>query len=57
VLDKRRSDRNKPPSGILLQMRINEIEQIFHQVMTLMDNCPEALKLDLSGTPGKRMQA
>lgn len=56
VLDKRRSDRAKPPSGIMLQMRINEIEQIFHQVMTLMDNCPNALKLDLTGTPRTRME-
>jgi hypothetical protein len=56
VLDKRRSDRNKPPSGILLQMRINELEQIFHQVIALMDNCPDALKLDMSGTPGTRME-
>lgn len=37
-------------------MRINEVEQIFHQVMTLMDNCPDALKLDLDGTPGTRME-
>lgn len=56
MLDKRRSDRNKPPSGILLQMRINELEQIFHQVIALMDNCPDALKLDMSGTPGTRME-
>jgi hypothetical protein len=38
-------------------MRINEIEQIFHQVLTLMDNCPEALKLDLTGTPGTRIKS
>lgn len=57
ITDKRRIDRLRPPSGVLLQMRISEVEQIFHQVMTLMDNAPEALKLDLSsmGTPGTRM--
>lgn len=39
----------------MLQMRINEVEQIFNQVMTLMDGCPDALKLEMSGTPGAKM--
>ncbi|KAL1407482.1 hypothetical protein Q8F55_006915 [Vanrija albida] len=55
ILDKRKDDRIKPPSGLLLQMRINEVEQIFNQVMTLMDGCPDALKLEMSGTPGAKM--
>lgn len=56
VLDKRKHDRVKPPSGLMLQMRINEIDQILHQVMTLMDNSPEALRLDMGGSPGARME-
>lgn len=58
ITDKRRIDRQRPPSGHLLRLRIQEVEQIFHQVMSLMDNAPEPLKLDLSsmGTPGARME-
>jgi hypothetical protein len=56
VLDKRKHDRVKPPSGLMLQMRINEIETILHQVMTLMDNSPEALRLDMGGSPSARME-
>lgn len=57
TLDNRRLDRQHPPSLASLQSRIDEVEQIFHQVMTLMDTAPEGLKLDLSpnGTPGSRM--
>jgi hypothetical protein len=33
----------------MLQMRLNEVEEIFDLVMTLMDDCPDALKLDPDG--------
>ncbi|TXT14898.1 uncharacterized protein COLE_01091 [Cutaneotrichosporon oleaginosum] len=56
VLDKRKRDRAKPPSGLMLQMRINEIEGILHQVMSLMDHSPEALRLDMGGSPSARME-
>lgn len=56
VLDKRKRDRVMPPSGLMLQMRMNEIDQILHQVMTLMDNSPEALRLDMGGSPSARME-
>jgi hypothetical protein len=47
ILDKRRRDRRKPPIGVMLQMRINEVDDLFGQVMQLMDGCPQGLKLDL----------
>ena len=47
ILDKRRRDRRKPPIGVMLQMRINEVDDLFEQVMHLMDGCPQGLKLDL----------
>ena len=49
VLDKRRRDRSQPPSGLLLQMRLNEINELYDQVMGLMDDCPEPLRLNLDG--------
>jgi hypothetical protein len=30
----------------MLQMRLNEIADLYERVQTLMDDCPEALKLD-----------
>ena len=51
VIDKRRQDRRKPPTGVLLQMRLNEVDELFQRVMTLMDGCPEALKLDSEDNP------
>lgn len=56
VLDKRKRDRIVPPAGLMLQMRMNEIDQILHQVMTLMDNSPPALRLDMGGSPSARME-
>ncbi|KAL7424604.1 hypothetical protein Q5752_000288 [Cryptotrichosporon argae] len=55
ALDKRRRDQKNLPHGLLLQMRINEVDQLFDQVLGLMDNCPEPLRLDMAGTPGARM--
>lgn len=45
-LNKKRSDRRKPLTGVMLQMRLNEIADLYERVQTLMDDCPEALKLD-----------
>lgn len=55
LLDKKRHDKVKPPSGVALQVRLNEVEEIFHQVMTLMDDCPPALKIDMNGTAASAM--
>ncbi len=46
ILSRRRVDRRKPPTGLMLQMRINEIDELFEEVMTLMDDCPTPLRLD-----------
>ncbi|KJD99484.1 hypothetical protein I311_06945 [Cryptococcus gattii NT-10] len=46
VLDKRRRDRLRWPSGLMLQMRINEINELHNRTMSLMDLCPAPLKLD-----------
>ncbi len=35
------------PSGLMLQMRINEINELHAQVMGIMDDCPPALRIDL----------
>jgi hypothetical protein len=48
LLNKRRSDRRKPPSGEMLRIRISEIGDLFDQVMGLMDDCPSALRLDFN---------
>lgn len=45
-LNKKRSDRRQPLSGVMLQMRLNEIADLYERVQTLMDDCPDALKLD-----------
>ncbi|ADV21200.1 hypothetical protein CNC03930 [Cryptococcus gattii WM276] len=46
VLDKRRRDRLRSPSGLMLQMRINEINELHNRTMSIMDLCPAPLKLD-----------
>ncbi|GMK55551.1 hypothetical protein CspeluHIS016_0206070 [Cutaneotrichosporon spelunceum] len=56
VLDKRKRDRVKPPQGLMLQMRISEVDTILHQVLTLMDNSPEVLRLNMDGSPITRMR-
>lgn len=33
----------------MLQMRLNEVDEIFDRIMGLMDDCPEPLKLDADG--------
>jgi hypothetical protein len=46
-LQKKRADRRKPLSGVMLQMRLNEIADLYERVQSLMHNCPEVLKLDV----------
>lgn len=46
-LNKKRGDRRKPLSGVMLQMRLNEVADLYERVQTLMHNCPEVLKLDV----------
>ena len=46
-LQKKRADRRKPLSGVMLQMRLNEIADLYERVLSLMHNCPEVLKLDV----------
>ncbi|WVQ85310.1 hypothetical protein IAT38_007475 [Cryptococcus sp. DSM 104549] len=46
VLDKRRRDKLKAPAGLLLQMRLNEINDLYNRTMSTMDDCPPQLKLD-----------
>jgi hypothetical protein len=46
-LNKKRGDRRKPLSGVMLQMRLNEVADLYERVQTLMHNCPEPLKLDI----------
>ncbi|EAL22187.1 hypothetical protein CNBC3250 [Cryptococcus deneoformans B-3501A] len=46
VLDKRRRDKIRSPSGLMLQMRINEINELYNRTMSIMDFCPAPLKLD-----------
>jgi hypothetical protein len=45
ILDMRRVDKIQPPSGIMLEMRLAEVEEIFEQIMNLMVGCPEELRL------------
>ncbi|WVQ97169.1 hypothetical protein IAU59_004279 [Kwoniella sp. CBS 9459] len=45
-LDKQRRDKRKPPSGLSLQMRLNEVNELYERTMSLMDHCPAPLKLE-----------
>jgi hypothetical protein len=47
VMDRRRRDKKSPPQGVLLQMRLNEVNDLYDQVMEVMDGCPDVLKLEL----------
>lgn len=42
-MQKRRADRRNPPSGLALQMRLNEVMVLYDQVCHLMDGCPDVL--------------
>jgi len=41
----RRLDQLRRPSGLALEMRIAEVEEVFQQIITLMSGCPEELRL------------
>ncbi len=41
----RRVDQLSPPSGIVLEMRLAEVEDVFDQMVNLMVGCPEELRL------------
>ena len=45
VLDSRRVDRLRPPSGILLDLKIAEVDEYFAQIDTIMHGCPLELAL------------
>lgn len=45
-MTRRRRDRRAPPTGLMLQMRITEVNDLYEQIITLMDDCPEPLRLD-----------
>lgn len=55
ILDRRRSDRRKMPTGLMLQMRINEVDELFDQVMGLMEDCPAVLRLDMENDVKSRL--
>lgn len=46
MLDKQAADRVTSPTGIMLQMRIVEINALYSEVMALMIDCPPELSLD-----------
>ena len=46
-MDRRRRDKKAPPQGVLLQMRLNEVNDLYDQVVGVMDGCPEVLRLEL----------
>lgn len=46
ILTRRRQDRRQAPRGVMLQMRLNEVDELLDRVMHLMDGCPEALRMD-----------
>jgi hypothetical protein len=46
VLSMRRGDRRSPPSGINLELRLEQVMASYRLICHLMDNCPAALRLD-----------
>lgn len=49
LLEKRGRDRRRPPTGAMLTTRLNEVSELFGQIMGLMDDCPSPLRLDMDG--------
>ena len=47
VLDVRSADRRRPPNGDALVSRLQHLEIVHHDVMTLMDDAPTSLRLDI----------
>ncbi|OCF75462.1 hypothetical protein I204_04317 [Kwoniella mangroviensis CBS 8886] len=46
ALDLRRIDRRRNPTGIHLQMRLNEVNGLLELCESIMDDCPSALRLN-----------
>jgi hypothetical protein len=44
-MTKHREDKRDPPSGPRLQSRLRELDKLYDQIMSVMDNCPSALRL------------
>lgn len=44
VIGRRQVDRRAIPQGLSLQMRLNEIDELYGQIMGLMVDCPPALQ-------------
>jgi hypothetical protein len=47
----RRSGRHRPPTGLLLSARLAELDVLYDRIMSLMDDCPDRLKLDMGSSP------
>jgi len=45
LMTKHREDKRDPPSGPRLQSRLHELDKLYDQIMSVMDNCPSALRL------------
>lgn len=45
MMTKHREDKRDPPSGARLDQRLEEINRMLHDVMSVMANCPPALRL------------
>jgi hypothetical protein len=46
VMCRRQQDRRSPPKGLMLQLRLTEVSDLYDQIVGFMDDCPEPLKLD-----------
>lgn len=44
ILDMRRVDRLRAPTGVNLQMRLSEVDEVYDQMMSLMSSCPKELR-------------
>ena len=51
IIALKRRDRRDPPSGLGLQMRMNEVDKIYEDLMSLMKEAPAALLLDSADSP------
>ncbi|WVR05805.1 hypothetical protein IAU60_002830 [Kwoniella sp. DSM 27419] len=51
LLDKHRRDRLRPPNGLMLQVRLNEVNELYDRTVNLMQGCPPHLQLDYA--PGR----
>lgn len=51
LIEMRRSGRHRPPTGQLLSARLVELDVLYDRIMSLMDDCPDRLKLDMGPSP------